>query len=988
MLCPSRFAALAVTAAALFCAAPLATAQSLTSASTTLRVTDEARQPIFGAILVLTEVEGGVTRELSTPRDGTVNLAGLSPGEYSLRAEQVGYVPRVIVGITLRPGNRVDVPVVLAASPGPLQRVDTVAFSGGALAGIAPGRATELSISRIQGFPFEERRLSDLFGFSTAAGDGFEVEGLPGALSGIRVDGVQVGALDSYALVPGSHRSAALPLSMFGQAVLTAGNPDVEWAGHAGGSIDLLSATTRQEGGLDVYGRWSGAGLRQEGDDGIRPIDQLLEAGVRWAGPIVPDSAYVSAGLEVIRRMEQPLITASAASDDVSQIARDIYGLAPVADRSISLISGFATAVWEMSPTTRLDIRSGFGLVPTPAVEVSPSGTAWSRAHEGLDILVSGTLTSRFNERVYQEARFGFETVSRTFADADPFGQIGATRVGAGGLSLGPAGGGPRDFGRWVLRMSETVHVEGGAHRFKIGLAGNVSGVDVGRGRDTGIWVANAAEFAAGNGYIVSSQPSARDASYVSGGGSVYAQDTWTAASGFDLLFGARFDLESLPSASSGQNLQWLAASGLDNTNVAKTWWRLSPRLGFTWDVQDRHTWVIGGSAGVYSGSADPVILADWLAGVDGGTVQRGYGSLSGWPDPSPTLAGGTNASTLTLLNSGFEGPRTARADLGVGRALGPNTVFRLSGVFRRTEFLPRVSDLNLNADPREFDQYGRPVFGSLEARQGLLFPAGDTNRRFSGFDRVLAIEVDGVSTYRGVTAGLDHRLEGGAELFASYTLSSTVDNLFAGGGYAAEPTPAPRLPESAGDWVQSTSDFDVPHRVLVGADVPVPVVSGSRLAVLYRFRSGDPFTPGFPNGVDADGDGTFGNAPAFVDRSVAGLNDVAGSWDCLSADNGDYATRNGCRGDAIHSLDARLTLGVLNSGRYRGALLVEALNLLGSERSRLDTALYRVDPAAALVRGAGGTVTVPLLVNEDFGQPIESLSPGRVFRVGFRMEF
>src|SRR5690606_19832225 len=136
------------------------------------------------------------------------------------------------------------------------------------------------------------------------------------------------------------------------------------------------------------------------------------------------------------------------------------------------------------------------------------------------------------------------------------------------------------------------LHVERGNHRFKIGVAGNVSGVDVGRARETGIWVADAAGFAAGNGYVVNLQPSSRDASYVNGGGSGFAQDVWTAGPGFDLLFGVRFDIESRPSDPSGRDLEWLAASGLDNRAVARTWWRLSPRLGFVWDVQNRHAWV------------------------------------------------------------------------------------------------------------------------------------------------------------------------------------------------------------------------------------------------------------------------------------------------------------------------------------------------------------------------------------------------------------
>jgi hypothetical protein len=46
-------------------------------------------------------------------------------------------------------------------------------------------------------------------------------------------------------------------------------------------------------------------------------------------------------------------------------------------------------------------------------------------------------------------------------------------------------------------------------------------------------------------------------------------------------------------------NEEWLELTGLDNRDVGPSWMRLSPRVGFRWDMQDRHEWVVSGSGGL-----------------------------------------------------------------------------------------------------------------------------------------------------------------------------------------------------------------------------------------------------------------------------------------------------------------------------------------------------------------------------------------------------
>jgi hypothetical protein len=53
------------------------------------------------------------------------------------------------------------------------------------------------------------------------------------------------------------------------------------------------------------------------------------------------------------------------------------------------------------------------------------------------------------------------------------------------------------------------------------------------------------------------------------------------------------------------------------------------------------------------------------------------------------------------------------------------------------------------------------------------------------------------------------------------------------------------------------------------------------------------------------------------------------------------------------------------------------------------DHALYRVDSATPLaVNGATGQVTVPYAANPNFGRQLSLRTPGRVVRVGLRVNY
>ena len=459
---------------------------------------------------------------------------------------------------------------------------------------------------------------------------------------------------------------------------------------------------------------------------------------------------------------------------------------------------------------------------------------------------------------------------------------------------------------------------------------------------------------------------------------------------GWCCCWGPRVDRQPLPAGEVDLDTEWQRLAGLTNNVVDKTEWLPSVRAGFTWDVRQAHKWIINAGAGIYYDRFDPLLLSQWLTDDGTGRVRRDVGTID-WPNPTSTGV----FRRLTLIDGELAPPRTTRFGAGLVHRLSGTTALHVSGVFRQTENLPRRTDLNLLQLPVSRDQYGRAVFGHLIQQGSLLAVDPQPNlvcgqpasrcRRFDGYDEVAGITSDGVSDHWGFTVGVEHQT---AEvgLLARYTFGRTTDNWFAAreGGWTVS---LPQGLDATDAWADGTSDFDIPHRAIAAVSMNGP--AGSRIGASYRFQSGMPFTPGYRAGVDAGGDGSARNDPAFVDASMPGMAELFGRWSCLSESSGAIAKRNSCRGAATHALDVSVGFQFGQVAGTAASLVLDVFDLLESERTQPDAALYLVNPAGALTRDAAArTINVPLVLNSNFGEELVRPHGGRKLRLGLSLNW
>jgi hypothetical protein len=691
-----------------------------------------------------------------------------------------------------------------------------------------------------------------------------------------------------------------------------------------------------------------------------------------------------------VQRLEQPRAgrwpanTLSGALVDVAQdsFATDLSSYIAPAVSTTRVTTAFGNFDWRASRNHSISFR---GTATQADVDADALGLAAAGEGErvkardyGGHVAVSSVLSRRF----WQELRIAVTRSTREYIGAD----VPSTRIVDAGLAFGGEPSFDGNVRRTTVQVFDALHLTGTRHRVKIGGGVTLASIDhtfadlaAGAFRFAGT-----GEMSARRGVFEQSVGAPPAAEFSTPQVAAFVEDRWAAAPSLDLIGGMRVDWQQLPTEEVTRNDSLLDATGLSTTTLPGNLKRFAPRVGLRWDVGGQGAWVVRAAAGWYHGAADPGVLAELITGDGSVRGRRGFGLLGAWPDLPDSTAAPVVGPRFTLLGPDFATPRSTRVSFGVSRALG-SAALHILGHYRHTDFLARRADLNRLAAPSGSDQYGRPLYGTLVQQGSLL--AGQGNRRFTTFDRIWALNADGFSNYYGVTVALQREALHGPRFLVSYSYSRTSDNWLSGQGGAAAGQLNP-FPEglSGADWADGRSDFDVPHRLVVGAEVRIPGPFTPVLSGLFRYESGLPFTPGFRPGVDANGDGAD-NDPAFVDDALAGVTALVDAWDCLRTQVGEFVRRNSCREPGRSRLDLRLTLSPFRLGQTPVQLVIDGLNVVEADGGLRDHALYLVDRTGTLTTNAStGVVTVPLIANPAFGDLLARRSSGRAVRLGLRV--
>ena len=981
-----RLALAATVASALtaLAAAP-ACAQTVTTGAIEGVILSAAGARLSGVEVTLVHRASGLSRTVVADRAGVYRSVALAPGRYDLRAERLGFRPLLVQDVTVGAASTIALDLRLTPSDPPVTEVDTLAFVEGAIHS-SLARGTWDAGRDLVDLVDPQGGLAALATVASVSTGGLGLAGLPDRLGSVGVDGIPWTA----AAHPGASRtdlSALLfPSSSLHHAELASGT-DVEWPGYGGALLSAFTARASRVSQLRTYADFQGSGFR---------------GGLIAGGPVVRDTASVLVGVD-FRRIETSF-TAPWRSDTLSEqmvaVARDSFAqdlsgyLSPVTERT-DLLTAFGRFDWEVAAGQSVALRAAVSDRSSQDLDLGAGRfLGLGTSLQARDISASGAFTSRLSASLQAQMSVAVERSSRDYTAP----ALAGTVFVADALSAGADGALPGRFERNATRASAALLFRRGVHDVKVGVVGTWTSHDITYAAwQTGTFVfGSLSDFAQRQGAFVQTVGDLPASQFSINSAAIFGQDSWSPLRGLNLTFGLRLERETWPTGGVTPSADWLRLTTLSNALVPQLKTRLSPRLGLSWAAGPRREWLVRADAGQFAEGVDPAVLAEVLSHDGGVRVRRGWGALGAWPNVPDYSVAPVTGPALTLLNSGFEAPRTSRVELSVARDLGAGATVQVAGLYRHTDFLPRRTDLNLAAAPLLRDQDGRPIYGTLEQEGALLAALPGSNRRFAGFDVVSALDPSGFSAYWGLTASFERVREQGLSIWASYTYSHTSDNWPGAAGNVPEQQLTP-FPASVGaaDWRDGRSDLDLPHRAALGAEwaagdvrIGALALSGVRIAALVRYRSGAPFTPGFRDGVDANGDGAWGNDPAFVSDTVAGAAAVIAGSSCLRGQIGQFAARNSCRAPAVVNVDARLAVRLVTLLGAPTDVVIDGLNLLTTDEGVVDRALYLVDPSRALTTSAAGVVNVPLAINPNFGKLLVRRSPGAAVRAGLRINF
>lgn len=932
-------------------------------------------QPVARALVTLSGGTGGAL-EATTDLSGRFRFALLAPGTYQLRVEALGYRPTVGRGLALAGGESSTVALRLSAAAPPVVLVDTVELAVGGSARWRAGGAY-FGQSDLTNLPDRFEDLSSALSLQSGSDRSQGALGLPGSMTTVVADGVPFHRAPHPLALTELLGDAVFPRSALSTATAFGNAPDVEWAG-AGGYAALATRSGGDPGAIQLDGAWTGGPLWSSGVlDFDAPGLTSFRGSARTALAIGPGSSLFL-GTEAFQE-EVPL----AARVD-STVASSLAGLDP--DLITSLAAPSIERVARYSALARGDVQSGEStrfflrgaIAYTRRDFDGPGPVTLARdvalPEESVDFSLAGGLVSEYQPGTDFELRAGVSRSSRTFDDA-AMGMPPASLAGSG-VDLGVVAAGAGSSTRTDFFLLPAVHRDFSVGQVKAGLTLRATSHSISSELPQQLLYSDGASLVADRGFARSL--SAPDVSFKTQEIGAFARYDLEAAPGVRVSVGGRFDWERIPRIDVEKNLAWFQVSGIENDTFPPSLHQAGVMGSITWDPARDGTTLLTTMMSLQHGDLDPRALAQLFAQDVGATSTRYAGTGLTWPGGSiPGTA--STLPTLTLLGTDTRAPRSIHTSLGASQRLATGWSVHVEGAFRRTDFLTRRRNLNITPTAQAVDQNGRSVFGTLQQDGSLLTATGADARRFSAFQEVWALDPDGWSEYRGVTVGLDHS---GAtwSLYASYTLSETTDNWIGASRSSPEAELPPLLPTSVGEWSEGTSDFDVRHRAAASSSL---TYGPATMSASYRFRSGRPFTPGYRLGVDANGDGSFENDVAFVDAAT--VDPLLASWACLSDQLGGFAARNSCRGPSEHALDLRVAVGLGRIGGRGASLVLDALNLVEGKDGVVDDALLLVDPTGTLATSPG-SVTLPLIVNPDFGRVLYPSTRGRQLRIGFRI--
>jgi hypothetical protein len=395
------------------------------------------------------------------------------------------------------------------------------------------------------------------------------------------------------------------------------------------------------------------------------------------------------------------------------------------------------------------------------------------------------------------------------------------------------------------------------------------------------------------------------------------------------------------------------AGQGINDQLQDGNAFRVSPRLGFVYDLTGSGDTIVRGGAGIFFDRPQGNMVFDMIANAPGVLVSslqwgrlQDLGSASG--DPDTTLS-------LNPTAFGFKPPKVYAWNVGIQHKIWKNIIADVSYVGSASRDLLRRYQINAVPLGAKFLPQNQDPTRAPSTVPGANALPDDLLRPYPGYNNIQMWDYSSYANYHALQTSLNRRFDNGVMFSAFYVYSKAKtlehNNDFNQGGAPACQCGEPQFSkEEIRRLDYSLTPNDRPHTFVLNAIYQTPKVASGVLGVLannwqisgiYRWMSGRPYAinvsiPGIGN---ANLTGNNGQPPARVvltgDPGSGSSSDPYRQIDTSvfappqPGSQGDESPRFFLHGPAINNLDLSLSKAFQVGKTVRMEVRLDAFNAL-----------------------------------------------------------
>ena len=863
-----------------------------TTATLTGSVLDPSGRALPGVQLTLRQPSTAMSRSAITDSDGRFVVAGISAGQYELRAELAGFRTTSRTDILVTVGEIRALPP-LTLEVGGIQEQVTVMST----AFLVNTQTSELSYlvgeQAVASLPLNGRSYTDLAllqpgvlaypsrdgGSVVAHGLGMSVNGQDYRSNVYLLDGT---LLNDFTNGPaGSAAGTALGVESIQEFRVESNAYSAEYGRNFGGQINVLtkSGNNTLRGSAYEFHRNDALDAPNYFDVAGKPDFVRNQFGGAVGGPLVRDRLFYFVGYEALRENLGKTISSFVPDDaarlgtlpdgpvSISDAVRPYLNAIPHANGA-SIGSGLATHTFNFEQTVdqnffqgRLDHQLGtahqfFARYTYDDVDqrLPTDYPQFPRAFISTNQFATFEYRNVVSARTFQTARFGYSRTrigQNVEADLEsPLPPFVAGRALVGDIDIG----GMQRFGPQTsanLRLAQNVysgqydltHTRGG-HLVKAGaIAEHYRDFMTNPTFSLGIYT-----FANVRGFLEN-----RPTRFVGLGPSgdidrdwpwtffaAYAQDNYQLLPNLSINAGLRYEGTTMPVDTGGRDSALVsltdAAATVGPLSENPSTLNLSPRVGAAWDVLGNGSTSVRAGYGLYYNTNNQQNL---IVTVTNPPATPRF-VIANPTFPSPPFDRGVG-NTIRPVQWDIEAPRLHVWNVSVQRALPASLIATVGYAGSRGTHLFRNSDVNIPT----------PTAGA----DGRLFFAAGLPRPNRNFGTIELKSSDGNSWYKALIFEVRRNWQRGFSIQSSYTLSRIEDTTQASTFFSdATNGTTVAFPEFDPDYNKGPADWDATHNWVINAvwDVPFArgkggvagaLLDGWQLTGVSTMRSGQPLT-------------------------------------------------------------------------------------------------------------------------------------------------